>query len=461
MQKLFKNISHLDNKLITEYNISDDLMQENAANGLNVWVRKHLELGERVQILCGPGNNGADGLACARMLESDYDVSIFLPLGAKSKMAKIQLERAKKLHIKEDKKIKKASLHIDAFFGSGLTRELSSDIKTALKEVSALPSLKLSCDIPTGILECGDVTNVAFKANATVTMGALKSSLYSDYAKDYVGEIFVANLGVSRDLYEEPTKIYLLESSDLMLPHRDKQDTNKGSFGHLCVISGKKSGAAKLCAKAGFCFGAGLVTLVGTDTNAPEFLMQSESIASNATAVCVGMGLGECEDRVFKSLLSYELPLVCDADILADERLGQLLKNRANMVLTPHVKEFSKMCKILGFGKFSIDDIQANRLELAREFSLKFPQTLVLKGANTIIANNGVCFISPFGSNALSKGGSGDVLAGLIGSLLAQKRSPLNAAISGVLAHGLSLKKFKFNSYALMPEDIIQGVRCL
>ena len=137
------------------------------------------------------------------------------------------------------------------------------------------------------------------------------------------------------------------------------------------------------------------------------------------------------------------------------------LEKNENLVLTPHPKEFASLLNLAGLGDFSIKDVQANRFDLARKWSKKFNSVLVLKGANTIISYKGKIFISNFGSSVLSKAGSGDALAGIIGGLLAQNYSPLEAAISGVLAHSLSALNFKKNSYALTPNDIIEGIKCL
>ncbi len=461
MQKLFENVGYLDKRVVEKFALSEDLMMEHAANSLNLWVGKHLKKGKKVQILCGPGNNGADGIACARMLFSDYKVSVLLPFGAKSNMAKIQLNRAKKLGIKIDEKIKKAHLYIDAIFGSGLSRELNEEIISIIKTVNFKKAIKLSCDIPTGILQNSNVPNVAFKADTTITMGALKSSLFGDKAKEYTGKIIVANLGVGRKLYEKEANDFLLEKKDLRLPLRECQNTNKGSFGHLVIISGKKDGASKLSAQAGFAFGAGLVSVFGKNLNLPHHIMACEKLPKNATALVCGMGLGELTKEVSNLLTDVNLPLVLDADILCQKEIKKFLHVNKNIILTPHPKEFSKMCKLLDLGEFSVGQIQANRFKYAREFSLKYPHILVLKGANTIIAKNGKCYVSPFGNSSLSKGGSGDVLGGLIGALLAQNYKPLKAAISGVLAHGLSVTKLTNNNYALEPKDIMKGVKCL
>ncbi len=461
MKKIFKNIGYLDKRLVEEFAFSEDIMQENAASSLNKWVRKNLKKGKKVQILCGPGNNGADGLACARMLKKDYCVSVLLPLGVRSNMAKLQLERLKKLNIKIDKKLKKAALHVDAIFGSGLNKALPEDIKDILIKVNQQKSFKLSCDVPTGIMEDGNILDLAFRADATISMGALKTSLFSDLAKDYVGKIKVANLGVSRKVYEKKTNTFLLEKKDLSLPERNKQNANKGDFGHLVVIGGKKKGASILSAKAGFVFGAGLVSVLGKKLKLPNHLMICKKLPQNTTAIAAGMGLGKLTNKLLNLLTNTSLPMVLDADILRYENLKQILDANPNLVLTPHPKEFSQMCKNLGFGDFSVRQIQENRFEIAREFSLKFPQILVLKGANTLIAKNGIIYVCPHGNQALARGGSGDVLSGLIGSLLAQGYSPIYSAINGVLAHALSLKNFKYRSYALDPKDVIKGIKCL
>ncbi len=460
MQKLFKNVGYLDKRGVEKFGLSEDLMMEHAASSLVFWVKKHLKKGKKVQILCGCGNNGADGIACARMLQGDYRVSILLPLGAKSNMAKLQLSRLEKLHVDIDKKVKKADLYVDAIFGSGLSRELSAEVLQILQQVNAKKALKLSCDIPTGIFENGDVKNLAFKADKTITMGSLKSALYSDKAKEYVGKIGVCDLGISRDFYEKDTDLFLLDKKDLKLPIRKNTNTNKGTFGHLVVVLGEKKGASILCAKAAFAFGAGLVSVFGK-VELPYHLMSCKVLPKNTTALVCGMGLGDITNEILKLLTHTNIPLVLDADILCDASIKKLLLCKKDIILTPHPKEFSKMCEAIGYKYYAVSQIQANRFEIAKEFSLKYPHVLVLKGANTIIAYKGKCYVSRFGTCALSKGGSGDVLAGLIGSLLSQKYTPLQAAISGVLAHGLSVKKLTNNNYSLHPKDIIKGIKCL
>lgn len=461
MQNVYEDINFLDKRCVKKFGLSQDLMMEHAANSLKEYVKKHVALGEIVFILCGPGNNGADGIALARMLQEDYRVFICLPLGAKSQMAKLQLKRAKKTNITITNKLIKAKCYVDALFGSGLNKPLDKKLSNLLEKINQKKGLKLACDIPSGIMQNGTISSFVFRANCTIAMGALKSSLFSDEAKEFLGSLHVKDLGVSRKLYEVKTDIFLLEKLDLKLPFRKSLNVHKGDFGHLAVISGEKQGAAFLCANSAFCFGVGLVTLLGKTNNLPPHLMSAKVIPKNITALACGMGLGKKDSKIENLLLSLKIPMLFDADILTNKAIKKLLHVKKNLVLTPHPKEFALMSKLVGFGDFSTKDIQANRLKLAKRFSLEYQHVLVLKGANTIVAYKGVCYICTFGSQVLAKGGSGDVLAGLIASLLAQGYSPLNAAISGVIAHSLAAKNFAHNSYALTPQDIIKEAQCL
>jgi len=461
MQKVFKEVGSLDKKCYDKFGLTEDILMEHAAYGL---YREIPEKAKSVFIVAGVGNNGGDGIALARLLQGEKDVTLYLPMGVKSHMAKLQFERAKKVGVEIASEIKEADVIVDAIFGSGLKRDLSSDIKELIQKLNSFDAYKIACDIPTGIDENGCVKEVAFCADVTVTMGALKESLFLDEAKDYVGEIKVVDLGVSRELYEDKSDIFFLEEKDIKLPNRDKKDTNKGNFGHLGVVAGRKVGAAVLAAEAGFAFGAGLVTIIENENyEIPHHIMSSCQIPQKTTAICVGMGLGNIyDDEYIQKFLFTDKPLLLDADLFYNPVIKKVLDTQKEVVLTPHPKEFSSLLKLCGVADVSVDEIQKKRFFYAREFSKNYPSaTLVLKGANVIISCDNSLYINTLGTNLLSKGGSGDVLAGLISSLLAQGYKPLDAAINGSLAHTLSAKKFSKNSYALTPEDLIEGVKCL
>jgi hydroxyethylthiazole kinase-like uncharacterized protein yjeF len=400
------------------------------------------------------------------MLKGDRKVDLYIPFGVKSDMAKLQQARAKSIGIVEVDTIgNNYDVVIDSIFGSGLSRDLNEDTNKLLDRLNELDSYKIACDIPTGINSDGQINGSVFKADCTITMGALKEALYSDMAKEVVGKIKCVDLGVSHKLYEARCKTYLLQKGDMDLPFRIKKNTHKGDFGHLSVVAGKKQGAGVIAATAAYAFGVGLVTIIENEPyNIPNELMHSTTLPHNNTAVCIGMGLGnqfddECLERF---LLNHQMPMIIDADLFYKDIIVKALEQNSNLVLTPHPKEFSSLLKLTGFGDISVKEIQNDRFKYIRLFSQKYPRVvLLLKGANTLIARYGIVYIQSFGTNVLSKGGSGDVLGGLIGALLAQKYDPLEAAITASLSHSLSAKNFDKNSYALSSYDLIEGVKTL
>ena len=463
MKCVYKDVSSLDQKCYKNYLLSEDLLMEHAATGLKNALPHDTKT---VLIVSGPGNNGADGITLARMIQAAYErVILMLPFGAKSQMAQLQLKRAQSVGVEVTEKPVETDVVVDALFGSGLSKPLNETAIALIDTLNSFESYKIACDIPTGIDLHGNIRDNAFVADVTVTMGARKNALYSDIAKDYVGEIVCADLGVSHLLYEDKTNTFLLEIEDLKLPLRQSKNCHKGNFGHLNVIAGKKAGAGIIAAEAAYAFGAGLVTVVENEPyTVPYELMSSTTLTDHATAICIGMGLGNQFDNCYleKFLIDHELPVLIDADLFYHDILKEVLQRKKNLVLTPHPKEFSSLLKITGFGDVSVSEIQADRFGWAERFSSKYPElVLVLKGANTLIAHQQKIYIQPFGSNVLSKGGSGDVLGGLIASLLAQGYTLLDAAVSGSIAHALSAANFAKNNYALRPFDLIEGVKKL
>jgi hydroxyethylthiazole kinase-like uncharacterized protein yjeF len=459
---VFKEVDTLDKKCYDRYHMSEDLLMEHAALGLKEALPDEKK---KVLIVSGAGNNGADGIALSRLISMYHDSYLFLPHGVKSPMAKLQLERAKALDVEIIEHIEEEyDIVVDALFGSGLSREIDAKTASLIKMLNSMKAYKLSCDIPSGINLEGNILGEAFMADKTVTMGARKEGLYSDEAKEYVGEIVVADLGVARKQYEGKSNTFLLEYSDMQLPHRLKKNTHKGDFGHLSVIAGQKQGAAVLAAKAALAFGAGLVTVVENEPYViPPELMSSSTHPKNTTAFCIGMGLGNSYDDEYLSrfLLYHDRALLIDADLFYAPIMIEVLKKK-NLVITPHPKEFTALLKLLDIADISVEELQKRRFFYVREFANHYPDVvLLLKGANTLISQNHQIYIQPYGTNLLSKGGSGDVLSGLIASLLAQGYRPLEAAISGALAHAFAAKNFTKNSYALTPDDLIEGVKCL
>lgn len=475
MQNIFDEVGSLDQRCIDNFHLNEDILMEHAADAMADFITQNFATPtgrvarKDVLICCGSGNNGADGIALARLLQQDFDVKLFLLNPPTSPMAKLQYARIQSLNAQFPHAICiidticKADIIVDALYGSGLNRALDAKTGYCVSSLNALAGIKIACDIPTGLHASGKCEPNSFRADFTLTMGALKKALFSDCAKDRVGSIKVVNLGVARSAYEKPSHTKLLDFEDMKLPTREIQNSHKGSFGHLGVVSGEKLGASVLCGSAALRFGAALVTLLSNENLLlPTELMLAHQIPTNSTAIALGMGLGvEFSQNELSNFLHNNLPLLLDADIFYHPLIEQLLQ-RENIVLTPHPKEFTQLLHVSHLAEISVETLQQNRFYYAELFAHKYPNTvLVLKGANVIIAQDAQLFVNPHGTNVLAKGGSGDVLAGLIASLLAQGYTPLEAAISGSLAHTKLARNFEGANFSLTPNDLINGIKNL
>jgi hydroxyethylthiazole kinase-like uncharacterized protein yjeF len=467
MQKIFDHCYDLDRRCYEKFNLTEDILMEHAAEAMNRHIREYEGPKERILIVAGPGNNGADGITLARLLQGDFSVTLHLPYGARSAMAKLQYERLCQLGMEASETLPiQADIVVDALFGAGFSKPLDTRGIELVDTLNAMEGYKLACDIPTGINPEGNPNPIAFRADTTITMGALKKALYADHAKPYVGEILVADLGVSRKVYEHHTDTFLLEESDFVPPLRTNPASHKGHYGHLCVVAGKKSGAAVLCGMAALRFGAGLVTLLTERRidHLPYSLMQSGELPQSTTAVAMGMGLGYDFDPVLveSEILKNDYPLLLDADMCYVPWVKTLLDKCSRTVITPHPKEFAVLLKTLGIDEVDAAEIQNDRFGWAKRFSDRYPDTvLVLKGANTLVASRGILYVNPLGTPVLSQAGSGDVLSGIVASLLAQGYTPLNAAIQGTLAHALAARRYKGANYSATAEDLIETLRWL
>ena len=532
MKKLFFDTRTLDAACRSRYGLTEEIMMENAAAALEQSIRSFSPDGGRalhVFILCGSGNNGADGYALLRRLSGSCALTAVSVQEPKSALCVAQAERAQKaavtilppaasckaLEALEEAEAQSFSsgqppvqlVFVDCVFGSGFHGELDDSIQELFQKIEQIAArsdahcYRLACDVPTGVRADGTVAAGAFCADCTVTMGAEKLSLYSDAAKDCVGTVVTADLGVSRALFEatEPPCAQLLERSDCALPTRTRKNSHKGQFGHVAVAAGEKIGAACIAGTAALRFGAGLVTLVSL-TGASDFsaispeLMSARTLPEKTTALALGMGLGRAVPALPSAsaappapvatstptpaqpycdwLLAHPaVPAVIDADALYAPELPALLSRRAaGIVLTPHAKEFIALLENCGCASStaaprSCEEALSRRPELMEAFCRSYPgAVLLVKGANVMIGqydgSSMHLYVNPFGSAALSKAGSGDVLAGLIAALLAQGYTPLSACISGSLAHALSSRRVA-GTYSLTPLTLIDAVAAL
>ena len=454
MKAVVKSAKAFDERAV-ELGLDELILMENAGTNLakiakNALRKKGVKNG-RILILLGQGNNGADGLVAARHLKNARCFCVDKNL-KKSPLFEKQEKIALNLGIKFlDKKPNFQSFDciIECIFGSGLDREVSPNLKALIAEANESRALKIACDMPVnlGFEPC-------FNAKITATMGAIKENLLEDYAKESVGKIKCVNLGLNSSLYAPNSNCFLLEKGDLELIER-KKSANKGDFGHGFICASASAGT--LAGLGALNFGAGLISLVGAKPFSP-LIMQKERIDESASAVALGMGLDDLS--VLNEPLLEKIPVILDANAFKSSQIRPFLQ-RQNVILTPHPKEFARLWKIAFDENLSSEQIQKNRFFYADKFAQNFECVLILKGANTIIAQKEQKFVCTLGNAALAKGGSGDALAGMILALICAKFSPLNAAKNAVLAHALVAKKWRFNPNAFDALKLIKGLKCL
>ena len=472
MEKIFDNPSKLEALVKQKYGIPDFMMMENAALAI-----KQLIYGNCL-ILCGKGNNGGDGYALARLLGKSCKVFLYKLAEPTAKEAQTQYQMCKKLGIKfvshthaldiMSAATKDTPLFIvDCLFGTGFKGELPANVQKLIDTANKAQATRIACDIPSGL---------AFDAHYTVTMGEHKLALFSDRAKQVSGQIIVTDLGIDRTVFESASRsaAFLVTADDMKLPYRTNKAAHKGNYGHTAVMAGEKSGAAIICATAAMHFGSGLTTLVETpDSNLKQFkispeLMISKSVPAKTTCAVFGPGMAEGalpDDTVCKTPA-----LVFDAGVFGNPDFVDLLakldsRAGSRIVLTPHLLELVRLCKNLKIKPEPTVEALANdpafKIKIGQKINKLFPNTvLVIKSANTFIAAGGQTYIITDGVPSLAKGGSGDVLAGMIAALLAQGYSAQDAALTACQAHALAAKKIGASNYSLTPMKLIKTLDC-
>lgn len=462
---------------------SIDLM-ERASNTIAEWIYKNMSKDSPLLFLIGKGNNGGDGLAVARILyHIGYNCSVFLAYEqeALSQDCQVNLERLPS-EIKIVDKIEPSTdtIIIDALLGTGVKGEIKEPLSSIIEKVNSLPNTVISIDLPSGMIsKFGNKGQLIIKANITLTLEFPKLAMLLPEAGSYCGNIEILSIGLSKEYIEEsPSPYHYLteEYIKTLIQKRDKF-AHKGTYGHTLLICGSKgmAGAAVLATGAALRSGCGLVT-----THIPE----SERFAIHTTypsaitsmdeddcfseipeqltkysAIGIGCGLGRMSQTVkaFESLLkSTQKPMVIDADSL--NILAEFYRLRHHIpeesVLTPHLGELERLV-----GKW---DNEKHKLELARRLATNTKSTVVVKGAHTMICTpDGNYYFNSTGNSGMAKGGSGDVLTGLITGLLAKGYSGRQAAILGVYLHGLAGDKAaaKYGEDSMNSYDLINELR--
>jgi hydroxyethylthiazole kinase-like uncharacterized protein yjeF len=412
-----------------------------------------------ILIAVGPGNNGGDALIAALELAMHgVRISIVMPIAPDtlSQDAKSALDNAKSTLISFTELTslcddQEWDLAIDGLFGIGLTRAVQGEFRILVNYLNRLSCPVLAIDVPSGLnADQGNLIGpegIAVKASTTISFIANKPGLHTLHGRDYAGTIVVNDLDIARNLFKEP--VAKLNRPELFCSsiHQRTHASHKGSHGDLFVMGGASgmAGAVLLAARAGAMTGAGRV-FAGFLDSAPPFdpvhleLMCRSAASLHPTrgAIVVGPGMGMSRDAndLLSRMLSTELALVIDADALnllaVEPGLQQrLIQRRAATLLTPHPLEAARLLEI------PVEEIQKDRLDAAKKLATKFQSVVVLKGSGTVIASfDNSLVINTTGNPALATPGTGDVLAGLCGSLLAQQWPVWDAALAAVWIHG-------------------------
>lgn len=497
MRKLFdaKLAKELDVLTQDTYGIQGMVLMERAALILAEQVEKEMSSPQdAVLCICSSGNNGGDGIACARiLLEKGYAVSILMA-GNESKATnenRKQLETAKRcgVNVLTECRLKEYDILVDALFGIGLSRKVEGTYADLITKINQSGRKVIAADIPSGIdASTGKVWGVAVQADVTVTFGTEKLGHVLYPGRDYCGRMVVGDIGFPKKAVDQiatPYFTYELEDYTEKMPKRPSY-SNKGTFGRVFVIAGSREmfGAAYLAAKAAYRMGAGLVKVLTEESNVPilkgklpEALVasyssqfyrnpeQEKQILSHlnwASVVLIGPGIGMGEEakRLMELVLSsVHVPIVVDADGI--NLLGRFaeLQLPENAVITPHLMEMSRL-----IGR-EVPDIRENLIQAAKETARNKRICVVLKDACTIVTDGEQIYLNNGGNSGLATGGSGDVLAGIVAGLIAQKMTPFEAACLGTGLHAAAadaaLGEGKQSEYSLMAGDILETLTTL
>jgi NAD(P)H-hydrate epimerase len=472
-----------DRRTIEDIGIPSLVLMENAGRQVVAAIEAvHSDLVERqVAVLCGRGNNGGDGFVVARtLLQRGVDVSVFLigVVGDVRGDARTNLEilgrlgltvveiansQAWELHFSE---VSECTLIVDAIFGTGLNAPISGLMETVVADVNGSGIPIVSIDLPSGLAaDSHEPIGDSIEAGMTVTLAAPKIALVLPPAETRAGDIVIADIGIPAGVIQslEGPRVDLLTRSamrELITPR--SADTHKGDYGRVLVVAGSrgKTGAAHLAAVGALRSGAGLVTIATpacclpiVAALAPEYMTEAIpergdgldpdavdhvlDLARDVVAIGPGLGQAASTKEFITSLVDRAtMPLVIDADGLNafsdhPDRLSG--REGRDVIITPHPGE---MARLVGM---STDEVQASRLEIARNFAVAHHVYVILKGHRTLIATpDEKVFINPTGNAGMATGGTGDVLTGMVAAWLAQLLDAEAACKLAVYLHGMA-----------------------
>ena len=460
------------------YGVSLSELMDNAALSLSHEITKiaYKRSFKNILILAGSGNNGGDGLVCANtLLSNSLNVRIILVQGSpKSELAKAAMSRLDKnaeiIPASGATELTEwADIIVDAVFGTGFHGSLPNEIKPLFKMVSESKAVKIACDLPSGVnAKNGQVSDGTVKCDYTVCFHALKLGLLLSPAKEFCGEITTHDIGIPNQAEDFDFEIEKLDTTLVksFLPPRPN-NAHKGTFGNLLCVCGCSGyrGAAAISTLAALRTGVGLVNLCTVDEvisslsssiyEATYTRLESENgfiscdnadkiveLSKGSSALLLGCGLGKNAHTIslVKEMVERaEIPIIIDADGIncLCENINVLKNTKAKIILTPHIAEFSRLLGI------SVSEFLENRFDLVRQFSSEYNVTVLSKSTQSIAASSDCkkVYLSDTGNSALSKGGSGDMLAGMTASFVAQGIEPISACAIAQFVLGISAER--------------------
>ncbi|MDA9555839.1 NAD(P)H-hydrate dehydratase, partial [Pelobium sp.] len=463
---------------------SSELMERAAKSFSKVFIEKFTDRNHRITIYCGKGNNGGDGLAIARLLADEgYPfIQVFIAdFSEKSSedfeynLERLQLKDIPITYLKlaQDAEEQVADIIIDALIGSGLNKGLEEEWAKLIKKINHFSGYKVSIDIPSGMPCEGELFNdVIFKSDWTITFQRPKLNFLLPISSPYIKEWKVVNIGLNENFIQSTSSpYYWFWKGDVQNYIKARQPfEHKGLLGHALLVAGSEEtmGAALLCTEACLRAGAGLTTamipengLRALNARIPEAMYCALNTAKTLDyeqykVIGIGPGLGISEKAIelFKTILEhFKKPMVIDADALnilaVNPNLLDLVPQ--NSVLTPHMKEFDRL--------FGDHDSWWGRIENAFKQAVKLKVFIVLKNRYTMIFTpDGICYFNSSGSPAMASGGMGDVLTGIITSLLAQRYSVEKAVQLAVFSHGYAGELLAQKMYVVPATSLIKQI---
>lgn len=489
-----------DKNTIEYFGVPSIILMEQAALSALDAIRKRTVLQyKKVLVLAGNGNNGGDALALGRLLtEQNANVTIFFVNNEFLNEEKFTKDTCLQYHILKKMKIQIVTelpsdsydMIIDGIFGVGLNRDITGSLYELIHKINQYKGIKYALDIPSGIhSETGQVQNIAFKADFTITFAFYKRGHFFYPGRSYCGEVIKKEIGITEKSFldQEPRmKAFGGEVSSL-LPKR-AENGHKGTFGKVLIVAGNKEvgGAALLSAKAALMSGCGMVRICthkeqyeAIFSHLPEaiydcYTTKEEAVTgvkkgllwADVIVMGPGMGTNDISKILWKEVIyGPKKPLILDADalnLLSLDEFEVILKQkqnteeeRRNLILTPHPLEFSRLCNK------TIADIKYRWEDILKEYANRMKAIVVKKDAPTVICDDkGTLILNCSGNNALATAGSGDVLCGIIASFISYNCDLFSAVCIAVYCHGklgefASLKK---GCYSVIAGDLLEAL---